>query len=281
VFVGLVALADPYNYFRPSSFIPNEVKHNTSFKFHYPLWKCIEFNRNPQENIVLGDSRTDFLGTAKIDSFTGTNWFNFAYGGATFREITETFWYADTRTKLKNVYIGLNFNLMNAYKRMDRVAEAESIMEEPLLYPFNKTVVKAFFYNIYSTVTGTDPKIGAPEMSPDEFWKFQLDKSAENYYASFLFNEDGMEELRHIALRCDEHNIKLVFFIPPTHTDLQKRIDDFGLRTASDRWKEELAKIAPVIDMDVPNEFTSNRENFKDPYHLKEPSPVIQKVWGK
>lgn len=279
--VGMIAFADPFNYYRTKSFIPDEVKRNTSYKFDMPLWKLNGFTRNPLPNIILGDSRTDFLGTEKIEQITHEKCANLAYGGATMPEIIQTFWYATKQTTLKKVYIGMNFNLFNEYKHMDRTNSAKEIMAQPLLYPFNKTVVKAFFYNVYYAMTGGDPKIGAPEMSPDEFWKFQLTKSAENYYGTFKLSQDFINGLRDIASHCKTYNIELRFFIPPTHTDLQKRIDDFGLRTYEQWWKKELMTIAPVVDMDTPNEFTSNRENFKDPYHLKDPTPVIVRVMAR
>lgn len=280
IFITMIVLVDPYNYYRRESFIPNNVKLETSYKFHYPLWKLSEYNRYPIENILLGDSRTDALGTSAIEEKTKTKWYNLAYGGSTVPEIIETFWYADKQTKLKKVYIGLNFNLFNSYKRMDRATEAKNIIDEPLLYPFNKTVVKAFFYNIYYAATGGDPEIGKPTMRPEEFWKFQLDRSAANYYSPFKFADDFMQGLRDIASHCKKYNIELVFFIPPTHIDLQKRIDDFGLRQTEIRWKKTLQEIAPVIDMDVPNDFTSDPNNFKDPYHLKEPAIVMESLFG-
>lgn len=279
VFIGVVVLADPYNYYRAESFIPLEVKLATSYKFHYPLWKCIEYKRKPVANILLGDSRTDALGSEGAWRLTGEKWYNFAYGGATVPEIVETFWYANSLTKLKKVYIGLNFNQMNAYKRMNRVTEARNIIDQPLLYPFNKTVTKAFFYNIYYGITGGDPKIGVPEMEPDSFWNFQLKSSAENYYAAFKYGSEFIDDLRKIADHCKKSGIELVIFIPPTHTDLQQRIADYGLTSENERWLRELQLFAHVINLDVPNEFTSVRENFKDPFHTKDPQAVIDMVF--
>ncbi len=281
VLVGVIVLADPYNYYRAESFVPSSVKLGTSYRFHYPLWKCNDFRNHPEPNIVIGDSRTDILGTSKIDSITGEKWFNFAYGGASMPEIIQTFWYATQQTTLKKVYLGMNFNLFNAYKTMDRVTEAKRIMDEPMLYPFNKTVVKAFLYNVYYAVTGGEPKVEVPDMTPDEFWTFQLTKSAENYYGTFKLSQDFINGLRDIASHCKKYDIELRFFIPPTHTDLQKRIDDFGLRKYETWWKKDLATIAPIVDMDTVNDFTSNRANFKDPYHLKDATPVYEQVWGK
>ena len=279
--IGVVMFADPFNYYRAESFIPQQVKLNTSYKFHYPLWKCIEYERHPVPNILLGDSRTDALGTEAVEQYTGEKWYNFAYGGATVPEITSTFWYAAEHADLKKVYIGLNFNQMNGYKRMNRVSEARDIMKQPLLYPFNKTVVKAFFYNVYYGVTGGDPAIGVPEMAPDSFWNFQLKASAENYYSAFRYGTEFMNDLREIAKHCNAKGIELVIFIPPTHTDLQMRIADFGLTEENAKWIAELQTFATVINLDVPNDFTSNRDNFKDPFHTKTPQPVLEMIWKR
>ncbi len=264
-----------------SSVIPDSVKLKTSYKLQQPLWKLAQYIKDPKANILLGDSRTDAMGSRYAEGRTGEQWANLAYGGATMPEIIETFWFVDKRIRLKNVYIGLSFNFFNAYKQMNRVKEAITILDQPLLYPFHRTIAKAFAYNVFYNFTGGDPMIGMPDVSPDDFWNFQLQRSAANYYENFRYGEDFVTRLREMQHHCNTYGIRLLFFIPPTHTDLQKRIDDFGLREIYKRWKNDLSKIVPLIDLDVPDSLTSDKNNFKDPYHLKNPEMASKLLFDK
>ena len=67
---------------------------------------------------------------------------------------------------------------------------------------------------------------------------------------------------------CDENGVELIFFIPPTISEMQRRIWDFGLSSANHRFRERLAQMAPVVDLDFDSPFTRELENFTDAYHF-------------
>jgi len=71
-----------------------------------------------------------------------------------------------------------------------------------------------------------------------------------------------------IADWCAQNDVDLVFLIPPTISEMQRRISDFGLSTANHRFRERLSRIAPVIDFDFDSSFTRDLENFTDAYHF-------------
>jgi hypothetical protein len=62
----------------------------------------------------------------------------------------------------------------------------------------------------------------------------------------------------------------VVFLIPPTHIELQRALEPFGLKEEFDTYRRELSKLAPVLDFDFANALTNDRSAFSDPYHLTE-----------
>jgi hypothetical protein len=76
----------------------------------------------------------DALKVNQIKKVTGTEYYNLAFGGATIREVVETFWFASRHTNLKHVKIGINFNMYTDYEQLDRVQEVATIEHNPLFY---------------------------------------------------------------------------------------------------------------------------------------------------
>ena len=56
---------------------------------------------------------------------------------AKLNEIIDLFWFCNEHSKLKNVLIGINFNLYNEYAYANRVADVKEMIGNPLIYIFN------------------------------------------------------------------------------------------------------------------------------------------------
>lgn len=293
----LVLLVDPFNVFGISDVIDDAVKRrNTSNVF---LWKYTEFRRKPAANILLGDSRMEALDVRQIKKLTGENYYNFAYGGGSLMDSIHTFSYATKSVRLKKVYLGINLNMYSARSYGDNVAYAERIFNNKLLYFIDtNTVLSASrvirqyaastpFSNDLRERTGKapdsqEPKPGStrPDTSREQFWAFQLGPITDRVYANYAYPEEGYELLRKIAEFCGARNIELVFVILPTHTDAQQKVREYHLDREYARFKEDIRKLGKVYDFDLPNEFTRDRSNFTDPYHVVNANRIIDEVWG-
>jgi hypothetical protein len=277
----LMVLIDPYNYFNVSKIIDDQVKLETSYRLDNSLWKVIEYNRKPVPNILLGDSRIEGIDVNKIEEITGEKYYNFAYGGGTLPEVIDTFWYAAQKNKLKNVYIGINFNLYNFYISWNRFSPNSRLLKSPFLYVFNLTVINAFRYNIYRQYLNKIFKIGNPPFNKEEFWKYQIEVNSLLYYRKFKYADIYTGQLTKVVNYCQEKKINLTFIIPPTHIDLQNQITTFNLAVENRKFIRDLKTLGTIFDFDYPNDFTKNKDNFLDPYHcLKEINPIIPVVWG-
>lgn len=252
-----------------------------SYKANYRLYKMIAFKKNPSQNILLGDSRTDHLDPQLIKKITGEDYFNFAYGGGTLYEAIETFWYAANIKKLKNVCIGINFNLYNKYNHMSLVPEATTLITKPLQYYFSPFTTKVSYYNIVFWLSGKNMRNEKPNISKKEFWQEQLGSTTRRFYVNYQYPSDIYADLRKIKKYCNIHGINLVFFIPPTHVDLQAKVGEYKLSDAYIQFKRDLCSITKTIDYDYPNVWTKNSNFFKDPYHFNElvMEKLINEVW--
>ncbi|WP_299430979.1 hypothetical protein [uncultured Maribacter sp.] len=270
LYLIIVVIIDPYNFFSNSNFIPLETKKEISFKLNYPLFKLLAFKKKPTKNIILGDSRTNNLDINFINECAGKEFTNLAFGGGTLQEIINTFWEATKETKLEKVVIGLNFNLYNKVNAMDRVSEAVYLKNNFLSYGTSKFVFKSTGLIIKNLILNSSFDLGIPEMSREEFWQYQLNSAANNTYRIYNYPQGYFLELKKIAEYCKNNKIELKFFIPPTHTSLQEKIHEFKLLKEEEKFKEDIKRLASVYDFDFSNQITRNKEKFKDPYHCKE-----------
>ena len=282
IFFATVLIVDPYNFFGIFNAVSIETKRKISYPINYALWKTISFRQNPLPNILLGDSRMGAINEDMIYRVTGENYFNFSYGGGTIAEACKTFWEAMNKTELKNVYIGINFNNYNANNSSDRVSGAIEVVNNPLLYLINRDVLRATFAilkNEYFPHENID--VEKPPMSRDSFWDYQLNNTTRRFYTNYKYPTKMKAELERIAEFCRRKKIKLFFVILPTHVSLQKKIQNFGLIDSHKVFLSDLKQLGTVYDFDYPNELTSQRRNFKDPYHLKQDKilPLIQRIW--
>lgn len=283
IVICTTAITDPFNYFNYSSSSSINLKKDISSRINYTLWKVISFKKKIYQNIILGDSRMNQFDENTINEVSGENYFNFSYGGGSLSEICKTFWFASENIKLKNVYIGLSFNLYTMSNTRERVSSSISLLENPILYIINRDALKATYKILVSKFIGKKVNIETPPMTEEEFWDYQLNVSPRRYYNNYTYPEPLYQELVKIQKYCRDNKINLTIIIPPTHISLQEKIKEFNLTEEYAKFLSDIKGIGTVYNFDYPNELTTNRYNFKDPYHLtKEASNlVVQEIWGK
>ncbi len=246
---------------------------------NYRLYKLLGFKNHPQENIILGDSRGDSLKISYFNEIGANNFANLSYGGGTLYEAVDTFWYCVKLSRLNSVIIVVPFNLYSETNNYNSVGQTENIIDNPIRYYLNSFILEASFANLYTRLTGRMWKTEKPDLDKDAFWQQQLGETVTGeFYRDWKYPKILYEKLMQIAEYCRSHEIKLIFLIPPTHIELQKKIAAYGLTGEYQRYKEDLAKIAFVADFDYPNEITADKEYFLDPYHF---NPKIARLIAK
>ena len=277
---GFIAAVDPFNFLPVKSFISDEVKSGIAPQLNPCLWKMIIFSRQPADKILLGDSRMQGIKPEDIEAVSGEKYFNFGFGGASLREVIDTFWFAAEQTRLQKVYIGVNLNVYNDYENVNRTQVYKSIGENPALYFINRTVWQAALSSAYSQLTNENLKIGVPTASRDEFWLEELE-IMRSYYRKFVYPKKYRQELQKIADHCRRHNIELNFIIFPSHTDEQKLIKEANLENENRQMRLDLQELGTVYDFNTETGMTTGKANFDDPVHLglSARRELVREIW--
>jgi hypothetical protein len=263
-----VIYVDPYNIIREehnSKLI--ELKSKISYKLNYTLYKLPLYKRKPTDIVILGDSRANQLKPSTFERLLNINTTNLAYGAGTLSEVIQTFNYIKDIHSLKQVYIGINFNMYNNFPKRNRVIGALKKMESNQSYLVSKVCLKSTFLMFTSFITNKEIKLGMPLETKSEFWEWQLKTNLPNFYSNYEYPSIYYEGLKEISNYCKENNIKLIFFIPPTHVEQQQSVINFDLAEEEVRFRDDIKKLGTLYDFDYPNEITKNKTNFSDPLH--------------
>jgi predicted membrane protein len=247
-----------------------ELKSQISYPLNQQLFLLQMYSEQPTDVILLGDSRTQSLKSSVFEEFTQKKATNLAYGAAAISDIIDTFWYAAGIHDLNEVYIGINFNLFNEHNYSPRVKEALRLMNSPEAYLFSKYCYKSLYLIIKAGITGKNVEMGKPAVSKEEFWKFQLDSTASVFYRFYKYPDSYQKGLTEISQYCRDNDIKLVFFIPPTHIDLQQRVIDFDLTDEEKAFKTFISSLGNMHDFDTPCDMNRSYDNFQDPFHFND-----------
>lgn len=269
--MGVLYYIDPYNIIRRENNPKlKELKELISYKINYSLYKIQDYYWNPTDVIVLGDSRANHLSEKSFEKLTGEKVKNLAYGGGSIQEVVETFWTVNEIHTLKKVYIGLNFNLYNALNTRNNVEQTNSLRKSTASYLSSKYCIKASFLMLKSIITNEKIEIEKPPYSREDFWKYQLNISGPIFFKNYEYPSKYYTDLKLISDYCLSHNISLIFFIPPIHTDLQEKVIEYHLEKEYEQFKLDLASLSvPVYDFNYVNDMTKNKQNFGDPFHFQ------------
>lgn len=269
IYVVLFFWIDPYDHFRVEHRPDIEkLERQIAYRLNYPLYKLNRASRVHSTVLFLGDSRVNLFDEQLLVSTFEKPVLNMAYGGGTLAEAIETFKILSSEHSIEEVYFGLNFNRYNAAVRRNRVIEANQIASSWLSSIFNKYTIKSVVFICYSYLTESEINVEESKKNKDNFWAHQLSVASRIYFDSYVYPSEEYDELSKMAEYCRENNINLIFFIPPTHMDLQVLIGEYGLEQSRTQFLNDLRSLATVVNLNTENQFTSRKANFTDPFHF-------------
>ncbi|MBV6633043.1 MAG: hypothetical protein KI792_08435 [Alphaproteobacteria bacterium] len=102
---------------------------------------------------------------------------------------------------------------------------------------------------------------------PSRFAK-QVGTNGAADWRRFQFSDRLWSKIVEIADWTRQNDVQLVFVIPPTITEMQQRLNDFGMARANNDFRLRLAELAPVVDFDFDSAFTRDLDRFTDAYHF-------------
>lgn len=282
IWVLFVIVIDPFNYFGVSRAISDSIKELNSDRLNTLLYRTISYAKTPTANVLIGDSRTDLLPMAELERVTGKKFSKLTNNAAKLNEIFELVYFANSYQKLETAVIGINFNMFNEYGYANRVKDIKEIISFPPRYVFNSSVAEACYYVIRGQVLGKNIS-DTPPMTPEEFWKWNIEEKATHWYGRYKYPATLYEDLENLDDFAYENNIELIFIIVPHHREFHKRLVEFGLTNEELKFKQRLTALkAKVVDYDYENEITLSKGNFSDPVHYSEEIGrlIVNEVWG-
>ena len=282
IWIGLLSIVDPFNYFQLNNFITIKSKEKTAKKFNSLLYNTIAFKNNPSPNIIIGDSRIKRFPLESIKKLSGDDYFILHSNAAKLNEIIDLFWLTNKKIKLENVIIGINFNLYNEFAYANRVSEVEEMIQNPLLYIFNGNVMemtfKAAIYH-FSNVAIPDVKRnimlkkelnGKSYKDKKVWWDYNIKTVAKNQYSKYKYPKKIKERLNEVNKYCEDNDINLIFINVPHNVEFSNRKNDFNLSNAEAQYKKDISEFGTVIDYDFPNQITNCKKCFTDPIHTND-----------
>ncbi|WP_420414964.1 hypothetical protein [Roseibium sp.] len=111
------------------------------------------------------------------------------------------------------------------------------------------------------------PRIDLDRDLPQLFAK-QVGTNGAADWRRFKESDELWAKIEEIADWTDENGVQLIFLIPPTISEMQRRIADFGLNGANHQFRDRLSTLALVVDLDFDTPFTRDLNNFTDAYHF-------------
>ena len=269
--LALIVFLDPFGFLWRNNETQNILLTEISKNNDRPLFNLLQLNKKNPEIIVIGDSRSDQF---NLDYCQNKNHeytlLNISMGGATIFEIFEMTNHAlNSEKKLNQIMLGINFDIFSVHNTRNRVTKAYDIIEHPHKYFYHKPVLNSIIQYFSSEFFHKEIQHDKVNMTKEEFWQYQLSTSADNSFRNHSITNELYDKLDEIIKMCQNRDIKLTVFIPPTHTDLQRKIIQYNKIEEFEFLKNYFVKHkVQLINFDIKNSFTKDKSNFIDPYHL-------------
>ena len=263
IYFLVVLFLDPFNYLGGNN------ENNLARSIEPHLYKMISHTNTPRRNIILGDSRSNALYPI-IQKNRNSSWSNLAYGGASLKEMIDTFWWLDENYHMDTVVINVNFNHLNDYNKRDWIISTKRLMQSPISYAFSRYVLLYLFQKSLPNKREVHTYENKSKIvEKDIFWNSHLLSIKKKFYGEYKYSQSYLNDLNLIASRCKERRIKLIIWSAPVHKDIHEIIDFYGNSPTYLNFVSDLDGICQYYDFNARTEWLADKENFNDAMHVK------------
>lgn len=283
----LIIIVDPYNFLNYSHLIPDRDKKlclgrtmETTPRGNI-CWKVLEYERNPLDYVLIGDSRMAHINNSITNEIIGENVYNFTIPGGNFHTLKDIFWIVSKNKNLKEVYIQLVFLNFSNNVNYDLMENIEKFQASPISYLYNKNIIFDTWVNVYYQFTKNDKFVDIEEREKDvDLWK-RADKIVNDRLTKFDYSEEFARDLEKMAAYCTQNNINLYFILPPTYSEFIGKVKQIGLEKEYSKFDNLLHYLGKTIDLDTMKNFCSNSNNFEDYFHYQDDmlDSVTRVIW--
>lgn len=269
----LIVIVDPYNFLGISHVIPNTYKMKCIGRTMETTprgnicWKILEYERNPKENILIGDSRMVHIDNSLSEKIMGEEVYNFSVPGANFRTLNDIFWEAAKNKDLKRAYLQVGFLNFSKNVTYDLMESLNKYRREPFKYFYDKDIIGDTWVNIYYYIAHDDNYVDINFRERDvDLWS-RAQKLADGRLARYEYPTEFEIELKKISEYCKKNNIELYFILLPTQKEFTDKVVSKGLEDEYAEFNAFVRSLGNTISFEQMQQFTSDRANFKDYFH--------------
>ena len=271
IWVLIIVVVDPFNYFNVSKAFSEQTKIDNAAALNSLIFNMVKEVHNPCENLIIGDSRAANLPLERIEKDAGMPYYKLVAMALKLNESIDLFYFANQQLPVKRAVFTVNFNQYNEYAYADRVTSVNAMIQNPLIYLFDRNIAQAAYYVVKASLTHQQAFSSIPPLGPEEFWKFIVAVRGREHYERFRHPDGLQKRIQEMVQFARTNGIEITFIIVPHHQDFQRRVREFNLLGEYLRFKKEMSQLGVrVIDYDYLNEITTNRSNFWDPIHSNE-----------
>ena len=276
-----IFFVDPYDYFNHDmDWVSQETKKNTSYELNLFTRTMISYHNNPTPFLLVGDSRTKGLPISHIQTHTKDRYTSLAIPAAKVNEMIELIYFAHSVQPLEHVITGFNFTMFNEYAYANRVGRMTDILQNPLLYIFNRPIASASFYAVRGELTGIPVVREKP--TKEQVWDTMMAEKPKHWFGRYQYSESLEKKITDLSSFMKKNNIRWTVFLVPHYAELRSHIVEYGRQEDEKRFKALMKTLhADVIDYDYDGPLTQNAENFDDPVHYNKQigAQIIDEFW--
>ncbi len=264
-------IVNPYNIFDNRVLKISLLKPEAKIQERYTKFIALKLDKRQIETVFMGTSRADLaLNKYYYEKLTGKSSENLALGGVFIYE------YFDELRKLilihpevKNLYVGLDFINFDINRKDNnkttryKIKEEKSITSSELGFAlFSLKSTGDSIWTVIKNLIGIEKRMFCFDGTKHIFVNKEIDnefkKTLEEYrgyYDNFAFDDSMIEKIKELKKLCKEKNIKIYFFIMPSHI-LDQYLIYKKCKNDYKKWKIELSKISDIYDFQYPNNYT-------------------------
>ena len=248
------------------------------------MYRVREFNKQPSDVIILGDSKMAHFDMDLVESLVGEKVGQLSFGGASFNESMDLLEYAiEKNPDVHTVYFAASFYTLNESYYKDRMSSIETTATNPFAYMLNFNYNIEMLNEIKWFILGKK-NVATPH---HEDWKesdYYFEDGTKRPYrrnlmeyadtikgvcANYSYDTADVERYIELAKMCKDKGIKLYTVMPPMDDSLKELVvEPLGIHNHILSFIDSVSPYTEVINFEYNETNVFSEDLFYDGFHL-------------
>lgn len=257
--VAINILVDPYEQFYTTSITGfNGEKYNSGSR----ITKSLKVSKNTFGTLIMGTSRAEIGFKPEHPAWQNKPVYNLSLNAASMDEIYRVFQYTLAHNPPKSLFLSIDLLMFNQHNELSidfehSLFSGHSVWRNTMqsLLGFNalnqsRKTIRRNMRGTSSYYTSTGQRIGqrvftdliGSQGQRSLFWRALTSQYIQNTntYKNFVYDQNKINQLKHIIFICQKNDIQLYLIIPPIHALQLETIVQMGLWSDFERLKRDL-----------------------------------------